>query len=181
MGERYEDGLGGSIEILERGGQDAPMRFRMVLPKGFGPPAPECHPRQSEDFRVLRGTLDLGQVDGRHVSLEAGDTFTLPAGVFHLPANRTEDELEMECTLSPGLDSAEMFAELYAQHAHAGLAQAVRHAQVFRRYPQTISFPAHVRWGMALAASLGRLFGVKPDPAPGPSMTQERPAAVAAP
>jgi len=164
MGERYEDGLGGSIEILERGGAEAPMRFRMVLPKGFGPPAPECHPRQREDFRVLRGTLDLGKVEGRHVVLEAGDTFTLPAGVYHLPANRTDAELEMECTLTPGLDSADMFAELYAQSAHTGLAQAARHAQVFRRYPGTISFPPPVRWGMAFVASLARLFGVRPDP-----------------
>ena len=69
----YEDGLGGSITLLEEGDEERPTRFRMVMPPGFGPPAPECHPSQTEHFEVLRGTLDLGDVHGEHVVLHEGD------------------------------------------------------------------------------------------------------------
>lgn len=84
------------------------------MPRGFGPPAAERHPRQREEFRVLRGTLDLGTIDGARVLLRAGETFSLPAGKYHRPLNAGDDELEFEATLTPGLDAAEMFASLYA-------------------------------------------------------------------
>lgn len=44
--QTYEDGHGGGITILEPGSETAPMRFRMILPKGLGPPAAEYHPSQ---------------------------------------------------------------------------------------------------------------------------------------
>ncbi|HEX3346397.1 MAG TPA: cupin domain-containing protein [Polyangiaceae bacterium] len=78
--QTHEDGLGGSITILEPGSETAPMRFRMNLPRGFGPPAAECHASQTEDFRVVRGTLDLGKIHGKRVILRAGETFHVPAG-----------------------------------------------------------------------------------------------------
>jgi mannose-6-phosphate isomerase-like protein (cupin superfamily) len=160
---RYEDGLGGSITILEPGDATTPMRFRMVLPKGFGPPAPECHPSQREDFHILRGTLRLGKVAGKVVRLGPGEHFTLEAGQFHLPANGGDDELEFEATLTPGLDSAQMFAELYtATRENRGLSQFARVAMVFRKYPGTISFPLPVRTVMSVVAGLCRTFGMRP-------------------
>jgi mannose-6-phosphate isomerase-like protein (cupin superfamily) len=162
IGRTYEDGLGGRITILEDGDAHAPMRFRMVLPKGFGPPAPERHPLQREDFVVLRGTLALGKVNGKRVVLDAGDTFRLPPATYHLPANGGDDELEFEATLTPGLDSAAMFASLYKEtREHTGLGRFVRVAMVFRRHHRTISFPLPVRTIMSLIAALGRVFGVR--------------------
>lgn len=153
MSTKHEDGLGGSITILEHGSATSPMRFRMTMPKGVKPPAPECHPSQTEDFTVLRGTLDLGMVDGKHVVLTAGDTFHLPAGVYHLPANLTDDELEFEAVLTPGLEAGDMFTDLYAvMREHRGLRQFVRASMVFRRYARTISFKAPIRAVMRIAA-----------------------------
>lgn len=161
----YEDGLGGHIVILERGDDERPMRFRMVMPPGFGPPAPESHPDMTEDFKVLRGTLDLGVVEGQRVVLRAGETFTLRPGVFHKPTNGGDDELEFEATLSPGRQAGEMFAALYTEtKEHEGLAQFLRVAMVFRRYRHQIRFPAPVRVAMALAAGAARLFGVRSTP-----------------
>jgi len=161
MSTTHEDGLGGHITILERGDASAPLRFRMVMPRGFGPPAPECHPSQREDFHVLRGTLDLGVVDGARVVLRVGDSYTLPAGVYHLPANAGEDELEFEATLTPGLDAAQMFAALYAAtRQHRGLGRFARVAMIFRRHAKTIAFPAPVRVVMIVVAALASLFGV---------------------
>jgi hypothetical protein len=52
----HEDGLGGRITILRPEDQNAPMRFRMILPKGVGPPTRERHPSHREEFEVIRGT-----------------------------------------------------------------------------------------------------------------------------
>ncbi len=158
----HEDGLGGRITIHAEGDGTAPMRFVMVLPRGFGPPAPERHPLQREDFRVLRGTLDLGMVQGARVVLRAGESFRLPAGAFHLPANGGDDELEFEAVLTPGLDSAQMFAALYTvTREHRGLGRFVRQSMVFRRYREVISFPLPVRVAMTVVAALGRLAMVR--------------------
>ncbi|HWB81586.1 MAG TPA: cupin domain-containing protein [Nannocystaceae bacterium] len=134
----------------------------MVMPKGMQPPAPECHPTQTEDFTVLRGTLDLGVVDGRRVVLNAGDTFHLPAGVYHLPANRTDDELEFEAVLTPGLESAEMFGDLYTvMREHRGLGQFARVAMVFRCYRRTITFKPVVRLVMRIVAGVASAVRLK--------------------
>lgn len=160
--ETHEDGLGGSITILEEGDEVRPLRFRMVMPPGFGPPAPEHHPAAREDFRVLRGTLDLGMVEGKHVRLQAGDEFTLPVGASHHPKNGGDGELEFEATLTPGHDMAEMFRGLYAvSRRHSGLSEFVRVAMIFRRYVNVIAFPKPVALVMATVARLGRLFGVR--------------------
>jgi mannose-6-phosphate isomerase-like protein (cupin superfamily) len=160
--QTHHDGLGGHITILAEGDATAPMRFRMLMPKGFGPPAPECHPMAREDFKVLRGTLDLGKVNGEHVVLHAGDTFSLPAGTYHLPANTGDGDLEFEAILTPGLDAARMFVALYgATREHSGLGRFVRVATLFHRHRRTISFPPPVRVVMSLMAGLARLFGVR--------------------
>ena len=145
------------------------MRFRMTLPKDMGPPAPECHPSQTEDFTVLRGTLDLGVIGGKRVVLKAGETFHLPAGVYHLPANGGDGELEFEAVLTPGLESGAMFTDLYAVLSeHRGLAQFARVAIVFRRYTKAIHFKAPVRAVMSVVAAAARLFGMRTPPAPAP-------------
>jgi mannose-6-phosphate isomerase-like protein (cupin superfamily) len=158
----YEDGLGGHITILQEGDVTTPMRFRMIMPKGFGPPAPERHPSQREDFRVLRGTLDLGKVNGKRVVLQAGETFTLPAGIYHLPSNGGEGDLEFEATLTPGLDSAAMFASLYeATRLHTGLGRFARVAMVFRRHRNAIAFPPPVAMVMRVVAGIARGLGLR--------------------
>ncbi len=167
MNSRHEDGLGGSITILEQGSTTAPMRFRMILPKGLSPPAPECHPSQAEDFRVLRGVLDLGVIDGKRLLLKAGETYHLPAGVYHQPACAEGTEVEIEATLTPGLESGAMFAALYtAVRNHRGLGQFVRVSMVMRRYVRVIAFRASVRAVMRVVAALGSFFGVEALTAP---------------
>lgn len=159
----YDDGMGGRITLLEEGDRERPTRFRMVMPPGFGPPAPESHPAQREEFHVLRGTLDLGKVQGRRVVLHAGDRFSLPPGVAHLPRNGGDGELEFEATLTPGLATADMFAQVYTEtRVHAGLARFARVAMAFRRHREAIDFAPPVRWMMSLVSVLARLLGVRP-------------------
>jgi hypothetical protein len=139
------------------------MRFRTLMPKGMGPPAPECHPLQTEDFTVLRGMLDLGIVEGRHVVLKAGDTFHLPAGVYHLPANAGDDELEFEAVLTPGLESADMFTGLCAVvREHRGVGRFARVSMLFRRYAKMVSFKPPAPMVITIVAAMARLLGVTP-------------------
>jgi mannose-6-phosphate isomerase-like protein (cupin superfamily) len=160
--QTHEDGLGGFITILEPGSETAPMRFRMILPKGFGPPAAECHPSQTEDLHVLRGTLDLGKIDGKRVVLRAGDTYHVPAATYHLPANGGDGDLELESTLTPGRESADMFAALYhVTREHRGLAQFARVAMVMRRFARVITFSTPVSAVMYVVAGMARIFGVR--------------------
>jgi quercetin dioxygenase-like cupin family protein len=159
MNNVHESGGGGSITILEPGSATTPMRFRMVAGKGVAPPAPECHPSQTEDFKVISGTLDLGMVNGVHVVLQAGDTFHLPAGVPHLP-NATEGTV-FEATLTPGLETADMFIDLFAAfREHKGFGQFVRIAMVMRRYRTNIRFSPPINAVMAVVATAARAFGV---------------------
>jgi mannose-6-phosphate isomerase-like protein (cupin superfamily) len=160
--DRHEDGMGGSITILQPGDSLAPLHFRMTLPPGFGPPAPECHPGIREDFTVLEGTLELGRVQGERVRLSAGDTFSLPAGVFHKPVNPNDEHVVMECVLTPGRDLAAMFRSLYAAtREHHGVGQFVRQAMVLRRHTGSISFPFPVRMLMSVVATIGTGLGVR--------------------
>jgi len=132
------------------------------MPKGFGPPAKERHPAQQEEFRVLRGTLGLGRIDGQQVRLRPGDCYRLAAGVYHLPVNVGDGEVEFEATLTPGLDAASMFGELYTTtKAYRGLDQFARVMLIFRHYRKTISFPLQVRFVMAVIAALASVMGAR--------------------
>jgi mannose-6-phosphate isomerase-like protein (cupin superfamily) len=160
--DHHEDGLGGAITILEPGDGEAPLRFRMTLPPGFGPPAPECHPGIREDFTVVEGTLDLGVVLGERVLLKKGDTFCLQPGVFHKPANPDTTNAVIECVLTPGRDLAVMFRSLYAAtREHQGVGQFLRQAIVLRRHTEVIWFPFPVRVAMSIAAAIGRGLGLR--------------------
>ena len=164
---RFEDGQGGHVEILQVGDEVQPMRMRMVLPKGVGPPTAERHPAQSEEFLVLRGKLGLGKIDGEEVVLGAGDRYSLNANVFHHPQNVGDDVLEFEATLTPGLDAAEAFAKIYTEtRTFAGFGQFVRVAMAFRTHTHVFRFPFPVGPVMAAVAGGARILGVKATPVP---------------
>jgi mannose-6-phosphate isomerase-like protein (cupin superfamily) len=159
----FEDGRGGRITILEEGSATEPMRFRTVILRGMSPP-PERHPTQREDFRVISGTFDLGTVNGRHVELRAGETFSMPAATFHRPGNRYPEPVEVEAVLTPGLGSARMFESLYPiVREHRGLGMALRVALVFERHKQEIEFPLPVLAPLRAMAKIARLAGIRVD------------------
>jgi mannose-6-phosphate isomerase-like protein (cupin superfamily) len=159
----FVDGRGGSITILEEGSATTPMRYRMVLPQGFGPPA-ECHPSQAEDFRIISGVFDLGYVSGKRVELRAGQKFTLPAGTLHRPHNYQSAPAEFEASLTPGLTSAAMFRSIYSTaRTQRGLGLALRMALIMDRHRAEIGFTLPVRLSLRLLGRLARLVGVRAD------------------
>lgn len=159
----FTDGRGGSITILEEGSATTPMRFRMVMMQGFGPP-PERHPSQEEHFRVISGVFDLGYVNGKHVELRAGQTFTLPAATLHRPKNNYSEPVEYESTLVPGLGSAAMFRSIYSTvRTRRGFGLTVGMALIFDRHRAEIDFALPVRITLRLLARVARLLGVRAD------------------
>ncbi|MBN8614016.1 MAG: cupin domain-containing protein [Deltaproteobacteria bacterium] len=138
----HDDGLGGTITILAEGDHERPMIYRMCMPPGVSPPATEMHPAQREEFRVISGALSLGRIDGQEKILHAGETYTLDAGRFHLPACHGTEPVVFEATLTPGLDSAKMFEGVYAAfRGHKGLGRLVQLAGVFTTHAREIRFP----------------------------------------
>lgn len=159
----HYDGHGGSITILEEGSVTKPMRYRMVLPQGLGPP-PERHPNQEEHFRMISGVLDLGYVNGERVQLRAGETFLLPPGAFHHPRNKHPEPAEFESTLTPGLATAAMFRSTYTTvRTQRGLGFAVRMAMIVERHRPEIEFAQPVQSLLLLLARVARLLGVRAD------------------
>lgn len=160
MSTTHESSGGGSITILEPGSATTPMRFRMTAGRGVAPPAAECHPSQTEDFKVISGTLRLGVIDGVDVVLRAGDTYHLPAGVRHLPT--AEPGTVFEATMTPGLETADMFADLFEVfREHEGFGKIVRIAMVLRRYESNISFSPAFNALHSVLSALGRLAGLE--------------------
>lgn len=159
----YYDGHGGSITILEEGSATAPMRYRMALPKGLGPPS-ERHPSQEEHFRVISGVLDLGYVNGERVQLLAGETFTLPKGTLHHPVSNLTEPAVFEATLTPGLATAAMFRSTYSTvRTQRGLGYALRMALIVERHRAEIEFIQPVQTLLLLLARVAHLLGVRAD------------------
>jgi quercetin dioxygenase-like cupin family protein len=159
----FFDGHGGSITILEEGSATTPMRYRMVLPQGLGPP-PERHLNQTEEVRVISGVLGLGSVNGQRIELRAGQTFSLPVATYHRPQNTHPEPAEFEATLTPGLGSAAMFRSIYSTvRMRRGLGFAMRMALIVDRHRTEIEFTPPVRISLRVLAPVARLLGVRAD------------------
>jgi quercetin dioxygenase-like cupin family protein len=161
--ETIDAGADGSLSIFEEGDETAPLRATMVMGPGMGPPAPEHHPEQTETFTVLRGRLDLGVVDGRHVVLSPGESLTIPPGTDHQPRAADDQEVAFEFTLTPGYDHAELFRALFfTAQDHRGLGRIVRFARLFRRFRHIIRFRRAFSMVLASMATVAGLLGIRP-------------------
>jgi mannose-6-phosphate isomerase-like protein (cupin superfamily) len=162
-GQVIEDGQGGRIILGPERRPDEPFRFRITLPPGSSAPGYEAHPYQDEHYRVLSGEVDLGVMNGRRVVVKAGETFTIPAGTLHQPANRRSEPCEFESVLTPGLQSRRLFEAMYralARH-RSGPGLALRMALIFQRHAQEIRFQTPMRAVMLVLAAVARLLGVR--------------------
>ena len=85
---------------------------------GTGTLPPEhFHPRQTERFEVLEGTIHA-VIDRLEARYEAGESFTVPAGVVHQMA--AEGPARVRWEVRPALRTAEFFERLYGGGAGPG-------------------------------------------------------------
>jgi mannose-6-phosphate isomerase-like protein (cupin superfamily) len=79
--------------------------------RGDGPMPPmHLHPRQTERFEVLDGTM-LTVIGGVERSYESGDVFEVPAGTPH--QMRADGPARLRWEVRPALRTAEFFERMY--------------------------------------------------------------------
>jgi NADPH:quinone reductase-like Zn-dependent oxidoreductase/mannose-6-phosphate isomerase-like protein (cupin superfamily) len=145
--------------------------FDDYVPASMAGPPVHWHPRQSETFEVLKGTLFI-QANGKWFRLEPGHRVTIPPGVPHTFDNaRSSSDVVFRATFSPGLDTDELFRSLVSLGESRTSLKAllrVARAQTRLRSRFFMTSPAFAwveRGFFALLAALHRLVEGGP-PAP---------------
>jgi quercetin dioxygenase-like cupin family protein len=99
------------------------FRAEGAFPPGGFAGVEHIHPKQDEHFEVLAGTA-VFQVEGRELTLSAGETVDVPAGTRHTFANAGDDEMRVLVEFRPALDCTDLFYELYFGAAQEGRVNA---------------------------------------------------------
>jgi quercetin dioxygenase-like cupin family protein len=130
--------------------------------------AAHIHPRQSEQFTVLSGTL-TARVAGKELHKVAGDEFVIPAGTPHVWWNSGDDELHMIVEFRPALRTENFFESFFglAQdgkvNRKTGLPNLVQTAMSLRAYRNEIILAQPPRLVQTLVfgvlAGFGKLLG----------------------
>lgn len=137
-----DPGSGERIAFLAHGPEA--VVFDDYVPARMGGPPVHWHPKQSETFEVLRGTL-FAQVDGKWFQLEPGHRVTIPPGIPHTFDNaRSSKDVVFRVTFSPGLDTDALFRSLMSLG------------------PNRASFTALLRLARAQTALASRFFMTSP-------------------
>ena len=93
--------------------------IEIELGKSDGPPL-HYHKSFSEKFEVKEGVLYL-QVKNEFKKMNAGETFTVPAGTAHRFYNETEAPVKFHVTFNPGSIGMENFIKIFYGLAADGL------------------------------------------------------------
>jgi mannose-6-phosphate isomerase-like protein (cupin superfamily) len=130
-------------------------------------PVVHFHPRQSEHFEILEGTLHARIGDSER-ELRAGDTLEIEAGVPHAMWNEGPDTVRSRWQTRPALRTEEFFETTFRlaregktnENGMPGPLQLAVIASEYRDEFRTTSLPQAVQ-GIALAvlAPIGRLLG----------------------
>src|SRR5690349_16564899 len=138
----------------------------VVQPDGFVAAA-HVHPSQTERFAVAEGTLGL-KVDGKEMTLEAGDVAIVEQGQAHKFWNAGDEPVKFVCEIRPALQFESLLETMFSLAADGktnkkGMPNPLRLAVIAKRHFDTVQLPFPPAWlqaaGLAVGAPLGRLFG----------------------
>jgi quercetin dioxygenase-like cupin family protein len=138
----------------------------VVQPDGFVAAA-HVHPSQSERFAVAEGTLVL-KVDGKEMTLEAGDVAVVEAGQAHKFWNAGDAPVRFVCEVRPARQFESLLETMFELAADGktnrkGMPNPLRLAVIAKAHFDTVRLPFPPAWmqaaGLALGAPLGRLLG----------------------
>lgn len=90
----------------------ARLSFDEFVNVDVGSVPPHIHPRQTERFTVISGTLGV-RVAGQEKLVRAGEWVSVPPGVTHTYWNAGADELHQTVTLEPALRHERFFESVY--------------------------------------------------------------------
>jgi mannose-6-phosphate isomerase-like protein (cupin superfamily) len=99
------------------------FRAEGAFPPGGFAGVEHIHPHQDEHFEVLAGTA-VFHVEGRELTLGAGETIDVPAGTRHTFANAGGSEMRVLFEFRPALECTDLFYELYFGAAQEGRVNA---------------------------------------------------------
>lgn len=140
------------------------LRLAVTATPGPSRRPTSAHPRQSERFEVVAGTLGL-TVAGREHLLGPGQSLVVPPGTRHRPRNAGTDELRFTAELRPTLRFPAFLAAITAanQSGKEGLPYLFLAAQALARFPdeeRPTPLPRAVERALfAALGGLGRLLG----------------------
>jgi quercetin dioxygenase-like cupin family protein len=138
----------------------------VVQPDGFVAAA-HVHPSQTERFAVAEGTLGL-KVDGKEMTLEAGDVAIVEQGQAHKFWNAGDEPVKFVCEIRPALQFESLLETMFSLAADGktnkkGMPNPLRLAVIAKRHFDTVQLPFPPAWmqaaGLALGAPLGKLVG----------------------
>ena len=154
-------------------GGEAVLVETVVQPDGFVAAA-HVHPRQTERFEVLSGTLGL-RLGSRTLTGGPGDRLEIEPGVPHRFWNAGADELRFMAEVRPALDFESLIETMFGLAADGktnrkGMPNPVRLAVIARAHFDTVRLPFPPallqRLALALGAPMGRALGYRPTYAP---------------
>ena len=157
----------------DTGGQ-AVVIETVVQPDGFVAAA-HVHPSQTERFAVAEGTLGL-KVDGKEMTLEAGDVVIVEQGQAHKFWNAGDKPVKFVCEIRPALQFESLLETMFSLAADGktnkkGMPNPLRLAVIASAHFDTVRlpFPPAIlqRIGLALGSPAGRLLGYTPTYQPG--------------
>jgi quercetin dioxygenase-like cupin family protein len=138
----------------------------VVQPDGFVAAA-HVHPSQTERFAVAEGTLGL-KVDGKEMTLEAGDVAIVEQGQAHKFWNAGDEPVKFVCEIRPALQFESLLETMFSLAADGktnkkGMPNPLRLAVIAKRHFDTVQLPFPPAWmqaaGLVLGAPLGKLVG----------------------
>lgn len=113
----------GSTYIVNRasegsGGESVEMEF--VLPARCLPPPLHVHPHQVESYKVLEGRLDV-VVDGTWITLEPGDSTSVPVGASHTFRNTSGGLVRVQNWHQPAMGFEDFIQGMCESMQRAGI------------------------------------------------------------
>lgn len=154
-------------EPNEKGGDVLQFEF-WARPNIVGPAA-HIHPKQEEYFEVRAGTLHA-RVGKKDLTLNPGESMTVPAGTPHTWWNSGDEELHGYVELRPSMNMRDEFEALFAlgragKTDETGVPSLLQVAVLLDTYPDTIYRAGLPIWfqkfGIALLAPIARMLGYK--------------------
>jgi quercetin dioxygenase-like cupin family protein len=164
--------LDGTTFLLVQSSQDAAgerVEFEITLPPGAPSPPPHFHPRQTEEWHVVEGTLSA-YIDGSWRELRAGESVSMPPGQIHTLRNKSAGTVRVRDVHIPAGDFQEYIEALH-RLSETGKVKSLKDprslihlSMLLREHRDSggqVTASAAQRLGETLLSSVGRLLRYK--------------------
>ena len=163
-GEQISNGAGMTLKFVKTAADTGGELLEMeaTYEPGPGRPPVHFHPRQSEHFEILEGTMHA-LIGGQERELRAGETVEIEAGVQHSMWNEGPQTARTRWQTRPALRTEDFFDALFRLSragGKPGLLRTAVFAREFRDEFRTTSPSQPVQAVVvAVLAPIGRLLG----------------------